>query len=47
MILVTRYIVLVETCTSHKKKNLNRIDNLHNHDNSIIFIFKFLTRIDI
>ena len=25
---------------------LNRIDNLHNHDNSIIFIFIFLTRKD-
>ena len=25
---------------------LNRIDNLHNHDNSIILIFIFLIRID-
>ena len=25
---------------------LNRIDNLHNHDNSIILIFLFLIRID-
>ena len=25
---------------------LNRIDNLHNHANSIILIFKFLIRID-
>ena len=43
MILVTRYIVLVKTCTSH---HINRIDNLHNHDNSIILIFIFLIRID-
>ena len=38
MILVTRYIVLVKTCTSHTNY-VNRIDNLHNHDNSIIIIF--------
>ena len=45
MILVTRYIVLVKTCTSHTNY-VNRIDNLHNHDNSIILIFIFLIRID-
>ena len=33
---------------AHHIKNmfLNRIDNLHNHDNSISLIFIFLTRID-
>ena len=46
MILVTRYIVLVKMCTSHKIMFLNRSDNLHNHDNSIILIFIFLIRID-
>ena len=45
MILVTRYIVLIKTCTSHTNY-VNRIDNLHNHDNSIILIFIFLIRID-
>ena len=45
MILVTRYIVLVKTCTSHTNY-VNRIDNLHNPDNSIILIFIFLIRID-
>ena len=44
MILVTRYFVLVKTCTSHTNY-VNRIDNLHNHDNSIL-IFIFLIRID-
>ena len=33
---------------AHHIKNmfLNRIDNLHNHNNSIISVFIFLTRID-
>ena len=45
-VLVTRYIMLVKTCTNIKIMFFNRIDNLHNHDNSIILIFIFLIRLD-
>ena len=39
--------MLVKTCTSHKNYvSQSAIDNLHNHDHSIILIFIFLIRID-
>ena len=41
MILVARYIVLVETLKHIKIMFLNRIDNLRNHDNSIILMFLY------